>query len=113
MKLDRNLPGNNGYGKYALVKLREVKNIAAYGDINVAEEIAKALRLLKANGVLDYGDTVDSEFFVMRLKDRCAGAGIREYSHCAMLGGDVEWGQETQALSERAGPNHPSCKKPD
>jgi hypothetical protein len=51
-------------------------------------------------------------FFVMRLKDRYAGAGLDGYANAASLD-DLEYAEEVQEMARRAGPYHPACKRPD
>lgn len=64
MRLDRNI-SKFGMGKYALVLLRHLPVAAP-----------KLLSFLDENGiepeVIDFGNTEDSEFFVIRLRDRFA-----------------------------------------
>lgn len=83
MKLDRNINAD-GMGKYALLKLRNLRR----GD----PAVDAALRTLDEAGILDWGNTVDSEFFVIRLKDVNAANALFAYG---------------------SGPHHPHCKQPD
>lgn len=116
MKLDRNINGS-GVGKYALIKTRRLAQIRAWdgGDGEIADQqaVEDAIALLERAGIIDWGATPDTEFFVMRLKDRYAGGGLAQYAIGAVYDGEVEYGQEVQALAARAGTNHPNCKKPD
>lgn len=115
MKLDRNL-NPNGRGKYALLKLRRLSEVETPGNPDHIHRagVRHALRLLENLGILDWGDTVDSEFWVMRLKDRCAQHGLQAYADAARnLLGDIEYAAEVDDMARRAGPNHPNCKTPD
>ncbi len=85
MKLDRNI-NPDGRGKYALIKLREL--------------------------YIDHGDTPDTEFFVIRLKDKYAEAALRAYADAAIIDGESEWGLEVGALAAKAAA-HPNKRKPD
>jgi hypothetical protein len=87
MKLDRNI-NPDGKGKYALIKLREKPF------------------------VVDFGDTPDSDFFVIRLKDKYAAPALLAYSLAAREDGDIEWADEVFRLAEKAA-NHPGKRKPD
>lgn len=115
MKLDRNLNAT-GRGKYALLKLRRLAEIDTPGNPDHIHRagVRHALRLLQNCGILDYGDTVDSEFFVIRLKDRCARGALETYAHGArFLLDDPEYAAEIDDMARRSGPNHPNCKDPD
>lgn len=111
MKLDRNLNAN-GTGKYALLKLRKLDEFRSgtWGDL--APEIAQAISALEAAGILDWGDTPETEFFVMRLKDQFAQAGLVGYGAAASHI-DPEYAEEIEGMAKRAGPSHPNCKRPD
>ena|SRR5579862_3380745 len=113
MKLDRNVNGN-GRGKYALLKLRELDNFVDPADpfATVAKPISDAINTLLQAGILDWGDTLATEFFVMRLKDKHAAAGLHGYANDADED-DREYGDEIRKLALRAGRNHPDCKAPD
>lgn len=116
MKLDRNINAD-GRGKYALLKLRNLDAVTAPGGSRFSqrEEIESAINLLENIGVLDWGNTVDSEFFVIRLKDRHASAALANYGASVFgeVPADEEYGFEIINLALRAGPCHPNCKKPD
>ena len=114
MKLDRNIPGNDGRGKYALLLLRQ---LAAYDDQNafggLPPEIEAALTTLESAGIIDWGTQgAESEFFVIRLKDKNAQFALRAYAtECALT--DREFANEVFELANRAGPNSKWCKEPD
>lgn len=101
MKLDRDI-NPDGKGKYALVKLR--------GELTEDEKYA--FSVLQESGRLDWGNTIDSEFFVIRLKDKYAGAGLHAYARKARED-DAEYGEAVRQLADRAGPYHPNCQRPD
>lgn len=111
MKLDRNI-NDNKRGKYALVKLRRVAELTERFT-TLGKDVQAALRFLEAEGVIDYGTTVDSEFFVVRLKDENAESALTGYGVSTTLRGDPEFGAEIEQMARRAGPNHPNCRKPD
>lgn len=86
MKLDRNV-NPNGLGKYALLNLRTNK--------------------------IEWGAVGDpDEFFVIKLKDKCAAAALESYADMAELFGMVEWSTEVRELAARAS-KHPQAKLPD
>lgn len=113
MNLDRNVNGN-GRGKYALLKLRKLDDFTAVDDPfqQVAPKIADAIKTLEDAGILDWGNTPETEFFVMRLKDQYAQAGLAAYAREAVIT-DVDYGGEVWELARRAGPGNPFCKTPD
>lgn len=114
MKLDRN---EKGRGKYGLIKRRRIEQLEALheggGGYVAAEELHNAIALLERAGVIDWGDTVDSEFFVIRLRDRFARAALHAYAVIAQIHGQITYGNEVADLSRRAGLKHPNCKTPD
>jgi Fe2+ or Zn2+ uptake regulation protein len=113
MKLDRNRTGE-GRGKYGLLKTRRLEAIRNEAPPVLVKTINSALALLEAQGLIDWGDTVDSEFFVLRLKDQHAGHALSAYAHDVYdTGGDVEYAQEVHALACKAGRAHPNHKRPD
>jgi hypothetical protein len=101
MRLDR----NNGRGKYALLKLRDV-------DRSYKAEIAAAIKVLEEAGVLDYGNTPKTEFFVIRLCDRFSLPALDSYARAASFV-DKEYAEDVWELSYRSGHKHPDCKLPD
>lgn len=102
MKLDRNLPENNGRGKYALVLLRK---------INQRPEVIAALKTLCEAGVLDYGNTESTDFFVIRLKDKYAAPALDAYGSEAEYD-DKEYAKEIFALADTAR-SLPNRQRPD
>ena len=111
MKLDRNIPGNEGRGKYALLHLRK---LALYTPAETfgRNAVMQAVAVLDEAGLIDWGNHETSEFFVIRLKDRCASAALSAYARVAGLF-DQEYAGEVRDLAARAGPYHPDCKIPD
>jgi hypothetical protein len=87
LKLDRNV-NLDGKGKYALLNLRTDR--VEWGAVGEPDE-----------------------FFVIKMKDRCAEAALRSYADEAELVGMGEWAKEVRELAARSGPNHPLCKLPD
>lgn len=123
MKLDRNIIGHGGRGKYALVLMRNYPN----GGAPELAEVQHALRCLERNGMLDYGEASSpSEFFLIRLKDRFAGDALRAYADAAKKYADTlfdkdqgafssmyAWAVEVLKLAGRAGDLSDHCKTPD
>lgn len=121
MKLDRNT-NKNGCGKYALVKMRRVSELTQETCEHPTGTIHKALRALATLGCLDFGNSLaerhalgivlrtlgpvedDSEFFVIRLKDKYAGPALGAYGRAA-LHDDPEYAQEVLRLAEGAKPS--------
>lgn len=111
MKLDRNV-NSDGRGKYALLKLRALdkasgKELAAAGD---------AMSTLERLGILDWGNIgTESEFMVMRIKDKYAYKGLMGYLRAVTDDDepDFEYAQDILEMAKRAGPFSPWCKKPD
>lgn len=107
MKLDRNQEPN-GVGKYALINMRRYR---ALPD-DKAAEAHDLLGKLEALGIIDTGARgSDDEFFVIKLRDRSAGAALMAYADDA-ADYDTEWATEVSALAARAD-HHPSKKTPD
>jgi len=104
MQLDRNL-NPDGRGKYALIKLRDTKS--TLGEIN------RAFIDHVQNGAMavDFGNTPDSEFFVIRLKDKYAAVALAAYAMAAHKD-DPEYGRAIFDLAFRAA-DHPHTRKPD
>jgi hypothetical protein len=79
MKLDRNIT-NPRRGKYALIKLREARGIDRQTlDTAARENLCVTLQPSE----IDLGDTEDSDFFVIRLKDKYAYEALRAYGQAA------------------------------
>ncbi len=113
MQLDRNLPDNEGHGKYALLLLRKLNDCRSGTFGELPKDIEAALKLLTDEGFIDLGISLtEQEFFVIRLKDRFAQDALDAYAHAAVEV-DPEWSEEVRALARRAGPANPWCKYPD
>lgn len=103
MKLDRNL--GIGRGKYALIKLREIPALEPGKDC-----YCTPIFQLPQSAV-DFGNTADSDFFVIRLKDKYAAKALTAYA-CAAAEDDPEYAEEILELA-RLADTHPNKKKPD
>lgn len=94
-----------GKGKYALIKLREID-----GPWDTPEALANAI--LKNPNCVDYGYAgADSEFFVIRLKDKHAAKALDAYAE-SIAEDDPEFSDEVTGLAVRAS-IRPSKKSPD
>jgi hypothetical protein len=102
MKLDRNLNAD-GRGKYGLVLNRELASLSENFSNPVKGMIEEAVTLLTDHGIIDWGDTADTEFFVMRLRDRYADNGLHGYAAAAREDGNEGYAEEIEALADRAG----------
>lgn len=115
MQLDRNM--NIGRGKYALIKLRERmyrgrnQPIIAGVTSDVAGGLGARYAMVLAEAI-DYGDTMDNDFFVIRLKDKYAADALSAYAKAAMADGEIEYGKEINELAIKA-IHHPNSRKPD
>lgn len=105
MRLDR----VNGKQKYGLIKVRDLSKFAPGV---AADRLYDALKLLESAGIVDWGATPETEFFVIRLKDKYAARALDEYAFAARRD-DPEYSEDILALARRSGPNHPNCRKPD
>lgn len=111
MKLDRN--NHNGMGKYALLKLRVLRDIFDRHDGRLPQSLGEALALLEQAGVVDYGYRgTESEFMVIRLKDKYAAEALEGYANEAGKD-DPEYADDVRELADRAGPKSAWCKAPD
>lgn len=112
MKLDRNINANRR-GKYALLKLRKLNELAEPNDPfqEVDPAINAAIGVLEKAGILDWGNTPETDFFLIRLKDKYAPQTLARYAAQAAAD-DPEYAQEVMTLSHSAETN-PFCKQPD
>lgn len=96
MKLDRNI-NEGGKGKYALIKLRDV-------DWELHEGKKVLARDVDLNpDCIDLGDSNDSEFFVIRLKDKYAEPALRAYAKAVHEAeGNTDWSREIKRLANKA-----------
>ena len=104
MKLDRNIT-NPRRGKYALIKLRDVSEIKTEPSGSGSHVI------VWPHSAVDFGDTEDSDFFVIRLKDKYAAKALKAYAEAAAAD-DTEYADEVYALALKAS-EHPNRKIPD
>ena len=88
MKLDRNL--GIGRGKYALIKLRNT-TLGVVGPDN-------GLYAVPVDAV-DFGGTSNTDFFVIRLKDKYAAAALGAYAMAAFRD-DPEYASEVLNLAK-------------
>lgn len=93
MKLDRNI-NPDGRGKYALLKLRRQPK-------GFPVELQHCAQMLKVAGLLDFGGTPETDFFVIRLKDKYAGPALHAYAEAAKPD-DMEYAAEIDALAQAA-----------
>lgn len=98
MKLDRNIPELKR-GKYALIKLR------------VDQPVFNAGMATVRRNAVDFGHTADSDFFVIRLKDKYAAPALAAYAMAAYQD-DPEYGLEMLNLA-KVSAEHPSKRIPD
>jgi hypothetical protein len=110
MKLDRNIPTGHG-NKYGLIKNRRLEELRDRAG-HLPTTIGNAILTLVDAGVLDWGCSPDTEFFVIRLKDRNAGPALGSYAIAAMTD-DPEYANDVAELAARSGLRHPCCKRPD
>lgn len=116
MKLDRKINGSGG-GKYGLVRNRRLAEIRAWsgGDGEIAYQLAveEAVALLERAGVIEWGyPEAESEFFVVKLRDKYAHAALYSYYRLARFD-DVEYAEDIHELAFRSGPYSKFCKMPD
>ncbi len=93
MRLDRNT-NPDGKGKYALIKLRT-------DDVRPQLQIPNIVTVPVMASAIDLGSTPDTEFFVIRLKDKYAAVALHAYS-AACSKDDPEYSREIQKLAHRA-----------
>lgn len=104
MLMDRNT-NTGGKGKYALILLRSLP-----GDPRTPEELAAAI--LANPEAVDFGIRgSDSEFFVIRLKDKYAPKALEAYADAAEED-DQDWSLQVRGMAGRAA-RHPGRKRPD
>jgi hypothetical protein len=101
MRLDRNTRGRQ---KYALIKLRDFEPQRDHDGHLISPQMVPL-------SVIDFGNIPDSEFFVIKLKDKNAYAALVGYAD-ATDKDDREYATEILGLAVRAA-NHPGKKKPD
>lgn len=115
MKMDRNIDGNDGCGKYLLVNLRKLNELCGHPSTfnRWTPAVQQALDTLEEVGVLQWGRTgSEDEFFLLKLKDRHAKPALEAYA-ASILPHDMEFSDEVAELAKRAGIDSPFCKEPD
>lgn len=103
MKLDRNI-NPDGRGKYALINLRRTDKSL--------EEIRELVNVALESPCVQFGDNDETEFFVIKLKDKYAAAALREYAHQAMCDENTEYATEIYKLADKS-EEHRNKKRPD
>jgi hypothetical protein len=108
MKLDRNIPlgKQTGIGKYALIKMRE------YGGKPpdaATHWVSKEPVFVVPKRLVDFG-CGESEFFVIRLKDKYAYPALLAYADAAERD-DPEYANEIREMAARAR-THPNSQRP-
>ena len=112
MRLDRNI-NPNGRGKYALIKLRKVALSSASIKTHRAFFVKPCAPFIEVPAAaVDFGDTPDSDFFVIRLRDKYAQPALEAYAMAARADGEQEYANEVAVLAIRAR-NHKGKHKPD
>ena len=105
MKMDRDI-NKDGKGKYALVKLREISC-----ELPTKKALADAIS--NNPHCLDFGEHgEDSEFFIIRLKDKYAPKALAAYARSAELDGNIEWARSVFNMAQRS-ERHKAQKIPD
>ncbi len=114
MKLDRNIEGNEGRGKYAILNLRTLATYERQGVFAVLPpDLSHALEVLEKARILEWGEVGSSnEFFLLKLKDESAARALAAYAD-GYENIDPEWAAEVRELASRSGPRHPLCKRAD
>ena len=95
MKLDRNITSPRR-GKYALIKLRGVELPFQQASGTFTEEFCAV-----PIPAIDFGDTEETDFFVIRLKDKFAAKALRAYAIAAEQD-DATYANEIHALADKA-----------
>lgn len=101
MKLDRNI-NPDGTGKYALILQRKTPF--------VSRPFSPGMVLMREESI-DFGNTPETEFFVIRLKDIYAPAALIAYAEAARRD-DPEYADEIAELARRS-MEYPNKRKPD
>lgn len=94
MKLDRNITVPRR-GKYALILLR--KSTVNRCVVGAAKAANKPVEVEPP--AIDFGDTDETDFFVIRLKDRFAAKALRAYAYAAE-NDDMEYANEVHKLAD-------------
>lgn len=103
MKLDRNM-NPDGRGKYALINLRRTDKSL--------EEIRELVNVALESPCIQFGDNDETDFFVIKLKDKYAEQALLAYADAASEDGATEYATEIYNLARRAEVS-PCKKQPD
>ncbi len=113
MKMDRNIEGSEGRGKYAILNLRKLHEHQDENEGTSQAAVRAALSMLEAVGILEWGEIgSEHEFFLIKLKDIGAQRALEAYAG-VYQGVDPEWSGEVLELAKRSGEAHPLCKRAD
>lgn len=93
--LDRFTNKEPGRGKYALLKLRLI-------PISKNEIREKVVTALGNPDAIDFGDTAESDFFVIRLKDKYAAPALAAYAQEAQKDGNFDLASSVNFLVSAA-----------
>lgn len=96
MRLDRNITTPRR-GKYALIKLRQ----SHLEPTVVAAALASGRPAEVEAHAIDFGDTDESDFFVIRLRDKYAANALHAYS-ASCRADDPEFSREILDLANKA-----------
>lgn len=96
-------------GGYALLLQRKIGHTPK--GLKPNQPIAEAIKVLNTWRCLDFGDTQETDFFVIRLKDKYAAAALAAYAGAAMRD-DPEWALEVLNLAKKAA-EYPLPQIPD
>lgn len=97
MRLDRNT-NPDGRGKYALIKLRE-------DNVLHQLQVPNMVTVPVLASAIDLGNTPETEFFVIRLKDKNAANALRAYAVSCRTD-DPEFANEVHTLALKAQSYH-------
>jgi hypothetical protein len=106
MQLDRY---TRGQGKYALINNRKLDALEGANK----HDAVSAISILEKLGLLDAGDSQDTEFFVIKLRDLYSRPALREYATAARDDGNLAYADEIDQMADRSGLAHPHYKRPD
>ncbi len=107
MKLDRNI-NPDGRGKYALINRRKLDE---HDQEQVDRKAGQHQFISVPSEAVELGNTLDTEFFVIRVKDKYAGPALRAYEAAARQD-DPEYADEIGQMALNA-ETHPNKRKPD
>lgn len=90
-------------GKYALIKLR-------VDQPHQMDLFPNDYRISK--DAVDFGNTPETDFFVIRIKDKYAAPALAAYALAAEMDGQHEYAREIDDLAAKAD-RYPNPRKPD